>query len=345
MSAIPATMRAMFLESERADLGQAIRALRVRELDVPRPGGGEVLVRVEAAPCNPSDLLVLTGASGRPKTLPTVPGWEASGVVVAAGRGLLPRLLHGRRVACGSATHGFGTWAEYFVAKANGCIPLRKAISFEQGATILVNPVTARAMLHEARTEGHKAGVQSAAGSQLGRYLRMIAERADFPLIHLVRRADQAAALVAGGAPYVLCTSEPDFPAQLRRAIDETGATVAFDAVGGFLATHLLKVLPEGGEVISYGLLSSEPVGVDPADLIFGTKSLRGFFLADWAARQTLWRLWRTTQAVQKDLAKQAFATDVAIRAGFEDWPAALERYQVEQSAGKPLLVPQHSRS
>ena len=115
---IPSTMRALELTEQRADVEEAIRGLRVVEKPVPRPGRGQVLVRIEAAPCNPSDLLFLQGLYGVSKTLPTVPGREGAGTVVASGGGLLGRWLTGKRVACGEQSDADGTWAEYFVAEA-----------------------------------------------------------------------------------------------------------------------------------------------------------------------------------------------------------------------------------
>src|SRR5215510_8855331 len=96
---LPNTNRAVVLEEYHAELPAAIRALAVRELPMPEPKHGQVLVRIAAAPCNPSDLLLLQGKYGTLKTLPTVPGWEGAGTVVATGGGLLGRWLVGKRVA------------------------------------------------------------------------------------------------------------------------------------------------------------------------------------------------------------------------------------------------------
>ncbi len=97
---IPTIMRSVVLESYHADVADAIRALKIQERPLPRPRPGQVLVRVDAAPCNPSDLLLLQGKYGSLKTLPTVPGWEGTGTVVANGGGIIGRWLLGKRVAC-----------------------------------------------------------------------------------------------------------------------------------------------------------------------------------------------------------------------------------------------------
>ena len=121
---IPKNMRAVVLEEYHDDVAAAIGGLKVRERPVPTPRRGQVLVRIEAAPCNPSDLLLLQGKYGTLKTLPTVPGWEGAGTVVASGGGLYGRWLVGKRVACAlRSSNRDGTWAEYFVANVERLYP------------------------------------------------------------------------------------------------------------------------------------------------------------------------------------------------------------------------------
>jgi NADPH2:quinone reductase len=133
-------------------------------IPVPRPARGEVLIRTAAAPINPSALRFLSGSGG--STSPMVPGLEGSGTVVESGGGLLPRLLVGRRVAFASARGG--TWAEYAVAAAMSCIPLRQHVSLEQGASLIVNPLTAVAFFEMVERGHHHAIINNAAASALG---------------------------------------------------------------------------------------------------------------------------------------------------------------------------------
>ncbi len=145
--AIPNKMRAIVLDEYRDDLADAIASLKVVERPVPRLKSGQVLVRIEAAPCNPSDLLLLQGKYGSLKTLPTVPGWEGAGTVIASGGGFLGSWLNGKRVACALRDDRDGTWAEYFVANARDCILLKRKLSFDQAASLIVNPLTASGLL------------------------------------------------------------------------------------------------------------------------------------------------------------------------------------------------------
>src|SRR2546426_309890 len=111
-------MRAILLCAYHENPVEAIAGLKLVERPMPTPARGQVLVKIEAAPCNPSDLLLLQGKYGALKTLPTVPGWEGAGTVVASGGGWLAGWLQGKRVACGLQGDRDGTWAEYAVAKA-----------------------------------------------------------------------------------------------------------------------------------------------------------------------------------------------------------------------------------
>jgi len=165
----------------------AAAALVVRKIPVPRPARGEVLIRMAAAPINPSDLRYLS-ASSSTAPAPIVPGLEGSGTVVAAGAGLIPRLLVGRRVAFASARGG--TWAEYAVATATRCIPLRKHVSLEQGASLIVNPLTAIAFFDMVTRGGHRAIVNNAAASALGRMILRLGRSSGVTVINGHGRLD-----------------------------------------------------------------------------------------------------------------------------------------------------------
>src|SRR5512140_2529687 len=135
---------------------------------MPRPQVGQVLIRMAAAQINPSDLGALSGMSYSGKRqFPFTPGLEGSGTVIDAGAGFMPRLLNGRRVACSAMLAGDGTWAEYMVTSAQSCVPLNRNVSLEQGAMLLVNPLSAFAILEIAQLGKHRAMVSTAAASAL----------------------------------------------------------------------------------------------------------------------------------------------------------------------------------
>jgi NADPH:quinone reductase-like Zn-dependent oxidoreductase len=300
-----------------------------------------VLVRIAAAPCNPSDLVFLQGKYGRLKTLPSVPGWEGAGTVVAAGGGMYARWLENRRVAVANRGDRDGTWAQYALAEAGDCIPLATDVTSEQGATLIVNPLTALGLLETAQRAGSGAAVQTAAASQLGRMLIHVARDAAFPIISLVRRSEQVELLQSMGAQHILNTSDDDWHENLRQLAARLGATSGFDAVGGRITGELLSAMPERSTVYVYGALSEEACSdVDPLDLIFRGKQVRGFFLSDWLAERNRLRVLWTARRAQRLIAQGQIETQVRRRLDLDRVVEGLLSYVDEMTAGKMLIVP-----
>lgn len=264
MSEIPTTMRQL---RSLVTPGRELR-LSVGTVDTPRPGEREVLVRVEAAPVNPSDLglmlamadvsqAVAGGSVDEPTVTAPIPepvmrslvarvgkamtvGNEGAGVVVAAGASPEAEALLGRTVGfIGGATYG-----EYCLASPQMCLPLPEGADAVDGASSFVNPLTALGMVDTMRNEGHTGLVHTAAASNLGQMLNRICQADGVPLVNIVRRPEQARLLREQGAVHVCDSSEPTFEADLVAALKDTRATLAFDAVGGGpLAGQILNAM------------------------------------------------------------------------------------------------------
>ncbi|OGS51444.1 MAG: NADH oxidase [Erythrobacter sp. RIFCSPHIGHO2_12_FULL_63_10] len=226
--------------------------VEVAEVQFPDPTGNQVLVRMEAAPINPSDLAILTSAAdldnaeySRGKFVAKMPepflsgqkgrhgqrlpaGNEGAGTVVAVGDSDMAKALMGQRVACvpGNA------FSQYALVDAAMCLPLGDH-SAEDGASAFVNPMTALGFVETAKMEGHSAIVHLAAASNLGQMLNRICLEDGFGLVNVVRKQDQVDLLKNQGAQHVVNSSDEDFMAQLRSAIDATGAYLGFDPIGG----------------------------------------------------------------------------------------------------------------
>ncbi len=314
--------------------------LHLVEKPTPRPGPGEVLIRIAAAPINPSDVAFIHGRYGVKKRLPVIPGIEGSGQVIQAGPGLMPRLLLRRRVACIAPDDGDGTWAEYMVADAaTRCVPLFGSVTFEQGAMAVVNPWSAWALMTLARRGGHRAVVQTAAASELGRMLHRLAPRFSVTMVHVVRRPDQVELLRGLGAAEVLDSNAADFPARLKSVCRDLSVTLAFDAVAGEMTGHLLAALRRGGRVIVYGGLSGAPGAADPAPLIFEGKSIEGFWLVDWIRRLGRVGVLRLALSTQRLLGAELQSV-VRARVSLEKVPEAIRAYTANMTGGKILIAP-----
>ncbi len=286
---------------------------------IQEPGADEVLVRVEAAPLNPSDQILLlgpvdsstlrqVGPADRPVIEGFVPrerlasiagrlgqslpvGNEGAGTVVKAGSDEV--LPVGRTVAIRGTP---GTYARYQTVKAADCLVLPEGVPAREGAAAFINPLTALGMVETMRREGHKALVHTAAASNLGQMLNRLCIADGVPLVNIVRSAAQVALLRAQGATHVLDSSAPGFGPDLLGALEDTGATLAFDAIGGgpmantlleameTVATRRLSAYSRYGsathkQVYIYGVLDPSPRVLDGR---FGMAWGLGGWLMTW---------------------------------------------------------------
>jgi NADPH:quinone reductase-like Zn-dependent oxidoreductase len=281
---------------------QGTLELSLTEVPLPSLGTGEVLVRVEAAPINPSDLglllaganvasAVVEGTSDRPvitapladgalralaarvgQSLPV--GNEGAGTVVAAGPTPEAQALLGRIVAIA----GGAMYSQYRAVRAPSCLVLPLGISAKEGASSFVNPLTALGMIETMRGEGHRGLVHTAAASNLGQMLVKLCLEEDVPLVAIVRKPQHAELLRSIGAVHVCDSSSPAFMTELIEALKATLATMAFDATGGGkLVSQILTAMEAAAHTSSgaysrYGSTVHKQVyiygGLDPSPTI-----------------------------------------------------------------------------
>lgn len=244
--------------------------LSLHEVSVPAPGADEVLVRMEAAPINPSDLGLLvasadlaaatvSGTPERPVVSAPIPGValaalsarldqslpvgnEGAGTVVAAGSSAAAQALIGKTVAIA----GGAMYTQYRAIDAAACLVLPEEATARDGASSFVNPLTALGMTETMRREGHSALVHTAAASNLGQMLVKICQQDGIPLVNIVRKSDQEELLTSLGATHVLNSTSASFSAGLVEALKATSATLAFDATGGgTLASQILNAMEQ----------------------------------------------------------------------------------------------------
>jgi NADPH:quinone reductase-like Zn-dependent oxidoreductase len=352
--------------------------LSLEEVTVGEPGPDEIVVRVEAAPINPSDLGLLLGpadlasmsaggSADRPTLTLAVPqqrmrmlasrvgqslpvGNEGAGTVVRAGAD--HQELIGRKVGM----LGGAMYATYRKLPARDVIPLPDDATAADGASMFVNPLTALAMPEVMRREGHKALVHTAAASNLGQMLNRICQADGVPLVNIVRSDEQAKLLTDAGACYVVDSTAPDFAARLTDALAETGATIAFDAIGGGkLANAILHAMEQAAnrtateysrygsstfkQVYIYGGLDMSPTVLDRG---FGFSwSVSGFLLTPFMQKVG----WEVMKAMRERVVRElktTFAshyTDTISLAQALD-PTVLETYNRKATGRKYLIDP-----
>jgi NADPH:quinone reductase-like Zn-dependent oxidoreductase len=355
--------------------------LGLRETEVPVPRDDQVVVRVEAAPINPSDLGMLfaggdiaaaTAAGtgelpavsvpvteaalaaqaariGRP--MPT--GNEGAGVVVAAGASPEAQQLLGRVVGFLSGT----AYAQFRTIGAAQCLPMADGTDPADAAAAFVNPLTALGMIETMRTEGHTALVHTVGASNLGLMLNRICLADGVGLVNIVRRPEHVALLRAEGAEHVVDSSEDGFVDDLTDALRATGATIAFDAIGGgelsgLLLSRMEKVLSEqAGEFSRYGSDTHKQVYIY-GGLDRGPTLLRRDFGMSWSIGG--WLLTPFLAKIGKDAADRlrrrvadeittTFASAYGMRLSLADAvdPGQVRRYGRMATGEKALVTPQ----
>lgn len=347
--------------------------VHLAEQELPKPQGHEVLVRVEAAPINPSDLGLLFGAadlanadysSGRivapllegaqramvaraGQAMPV--GNEGAGTVIAAGE--QAQALLGKRVAC----VGGGMYAQYRIIDARTCLSLPDGITAEQGAAAFVNPLTALGFVETMKRGEGNALVHTAAASNLGQMLVKVCREDGIPLVNLVRSPAQVALLKGIGAEWVVDSSAETFKDDLVAALSATGATIAFDAVGGGkLAGQILAAMEQvasrgtaysryGSEVwkqvYSYGMLD---IGPTILNRTFGFAwGISGWLLTPFLAKLGPAEAEKLRQRVRDGLTT-TFASSYKARVSLAEMltrEAALA-YNAKRTGEKYLVVP-----
>jgi len=363
------------------DSGGGTVELALASVPVPDPGPEEVVIRVEAAPINPSDLGVLFGpadvttvrraegehgpailadipdglarlVAGRlGQTIPT--GNEGAGTVVAAGFSARAQALMGRVVA----VLGGSMYAEYRLAEAKRCLVLPEGTTPAEGASCFVNPLTALGMVETMRLEGHTALVHTAAASNLGQMLQKICTADGVPLVNIVRRVEHEELLRDLGAEHVVNSSSDTFMADLIAALTETGATLGFDATGGGkLAGQILTAMEaalsaNAPEFNRYGSATLKQVyiygGLDRSQTVLTRNFGMAWGLGGWLLPHFLQRIGpeasdRLRQRVAAEI-KTTFASSYAKTVTLQEAldPAAVAVY-AKQATGEKYLVTPH---
>lgn len=319
--------------------------LELIEKPVPEPQKGQVLVEVLASPINPSDLVFLQGNYGVEPQENIFAGFEACGIVRKANAGLYGKWLEGKRVAMAAQAGFDGFWGKYAVTKITNCLPLRKELSDEQGATLIVNPLTSVCLVERARALKSPAVIVNAAASQVGKGIIRYAQQVGIKVIATVRSASNVDILKQLGADAVLLNTLEDYPETLKYTAKRFNARVLIDAVAAEETAAVMRLMPPSSTAIVYGRLTEThsnyggEYGV--ADLIFRDCRIEGFWLATFMRRASPWQILKLSNKVQKLFAEGIFDTDIYAKVGFEGFKAALEHYAEHKSDGKVILLPQ----
>jgi NADPH:quinone reductase-like Zn-dependent oxidoreductase len=350
----------------------------LREVDVRQIRSHEIVVKMEASPINPSDMWPMFGPADlskaslsddkstltapifkgmlsriKPRLDQSLPiGNEGAGIVVAAGDSPQAQALMGKTVAILSGD----SYSQYCCVAAQACIVHNEGTTPRAAASSFVNPLTALGMVETMRTEGHTALVHTAAASSLGMMLNKICINEDVPLVNIVRKQEQVDILTKLGAKFVVNSSSDSFKKDLYKAIDATGATLAFDAIGGGeLAGDILAAMEavcsknatglntygsiDNKQVYIYGGLDFAPTSLNRA---FGmTWSIGGWLLMNFLGKLKPEKIAELSNRVASEI-NTTFAIESTEELTFAEalTPAVIAKYNAKTTGGKYILNP-----
>lgn len=258
-----------------SQFGTPLKVLTIEDRPVPQPGPGEVRIRMAMAAIHNHDLLTIEGKYGSLPALPAVAGTEATGMVDALGEGVT-HLKIGQRVA----VSGKGTWADYYLASAAMAVPLPDSIHDTAAAQLISMPLSALTLLDFVGAEKGDWLIQNAANGAVGKTLAMFAKKRGIRVVNLVRRDDAVSELADLGIEDVVSTTQEGWRETVRAITGGAPIKAGVDGVGGPASGELVSTLGDNGLLVSFGLMSGQPMQLSASDMIFKQATVKGFWLA-----------------------------------------------------------------
>jgi NADPH2:quinone reductase len=254
--------------------GDPAEVLAVEERPLPEPGAGEVRVRMLLSPIHNHDLWTVRGTYGFKPELPAPAGTEALGVVDALGEGV-DHLAVGQRVVTGGT---FGVWAEYFVTRAAGLIPVPDALPDESAAQLVSMPFSAISLIESLGLQEGDWLIQNAANGAVGRMVAQLGAARGLNVVGLVRRAAGVEELRAQGIDRVIATDDEGWRDRLAEITGGAPIHVGVDSVGGSAAGDVLSTLDVNGTLVVFGAMASPTLELASGDIIFKQATVKGFW-------------------------------------------------------------------
>jgi NADPH:quinone reductase-like Zn-dependent oxidoreductase len=350
----------------------------LKNVDIPKPKAHEVIVKIEAAPINPSDMWPMFGPANlaeatvnsdnttlsakvyppllariKPRLDQVLPiGNEGAGKVIAAGDSEAAQAMLGKTVAILTGA----AFAEYACVPIQACLVHHDETSVKQAASSYVNPLTALTMIETMRAEGHTALVHTAAASNLGQMLNKVCLEQNIEIVNIVRSEQQADILRKIGAKYICNSSEENFQKSLYQAIEKTGATLAFDAIGGGeIVSHILNTMEAIGSkdavgLNTYGSVSNKQVyiygGLDFAPTVLNraygmTWNIGGWLMSYALMKLSAERLGELHKKVADEITT-SFASEYTNELSLEEvlMPKNIAQYNAKKTGEKYLVTP-----
>ena len=311
--------------------------LVVEDVAEPKPGPGEVLIRIEAVGVNFADVLRRRGdAYPEPSPTPFTLGGEVAGSIAALGEGVSEPAV-GTAVF---ATTGQGGYAQYIVVAAERVIPLPEGIDAAQATTLVIQGLTAALSLRDAGrlAPGERVLVEAAAGG-VGSFAVQLAKLYGAgQVIAATSSPEKHAVALALGADVAIDYTQPDWADRVREATDGHGADLVLEMVGGPTVGRALDAMSPFGRMVVYGLASGETALVDPQRLVNFNQSVTGFYIRGYFERPAL--IQQTLAEIVGFVQSGQLKLQVGARLPLAEAAEAHRQLEGRQTTGKIVLDP-----
>jgi NADPH2:quinone reductase len=240
----------------------------------PEPGPGELLLRAEAIGVNFVDTMRRSGKHPTAPSPPFIPGIELCGRVLRLGEGVTG-FSEGDRVL--ARITGHGAYAEEVCAEARFTVPCPEQLQPEQGASLLVNGLTAyHALLTREQVKANEWVLVTAAAGGVGVWAVQIARLLGARVVAAAGSEEKLQVARELGAHVLVDYSRPDWPDDVLQATDGKGVDLILESVGGLVLEGCLTCWAPQGRMVIYGQASGTP-GLVPGDvLLFGHHRVSG---------------------------------------------------------------------
>ena len=292
--------------------------------------------------------LIIWDNKFQPPPLPLGVGFEGSGTIAEVHSSVSSDLV-GKKVVFHqdplSSKDYQGTWRQYLILSSSDVHILPDDVDLDVVWGYFVNPFTVCAIIDTVQKGKHKAFINDAACSGLGKMLAKFAKKFEIPLINIVRRDDQIDILKDLGAEHVLNSSSETFSEDLKALANTLGATAFFDCIGGNIVGKILDCMPFKSSVYVYGSLTHEDISYTPGKLIFNLHSISGFTLGGWRFSVTDEEFKKWSSHVIEDLSSGAhiFGQTIAKTVPLSEFNEARDEASKIASSGKIVLKPHTS--
>ena len=317
--------------------GPPARVVKCVETEDPSaPGDWEVAVDISATAINPSDISMLRGQYGvLPPRLPATIGLEASGRVTSVGSSVKDLSVGDRVIVVAN-----DNWQQRRKVQYSLVHKIPDELDDLQAAMVKTNSICAYMMLTTAEdVEPGDFIIQSAPLSAVGRMVIGMAKALGYRTVNIVRRPDAVKEVLDLGGDIALTDGE-DIGARVAKATHDAPILLGLDAVAGETTGRIADCLDTGASLISYGMLSGEPIQLRPDHTIFKDIRLKGFWLSKILNRMSQKKRSDLFSDCLDLMVKHGLRNEVGKTFPLEDISAAIEYAEAPERRGKVLLLP-----